>query len=185
MPWYRRSFAPFDFWSKVFGLMGYTFCLTSIAHHYSTPSTGTCPTNRHNHELFYRSRHWWTITPNCHCQWWHNYTANYLDIIFGTSIQETMGDSCLAHQQLCSMQATGNPESGIFGLRKGVMLRSLTISSYHLWTTFSFQCSILGYALSPPLPHLSITFLCHSALHHPCIPDIVTHSIYDSFLLLL
>ena len=53
------------------------------------------------------------------------------------------------------------------------------------WTTFSFQHSILGYALSPPLLHPSIIFPCHSALHHPCVPDIVTHSICDSFRLLL
>ena len=65
------------------------------------------------------------------------------------------------------------------------LLRSLTTSSYRLWTTFSFSHSILGYALSPPLHRLFIVFLCHSALHHPCISVIVTHSIYNSFLLLL
>ena len=69
------------------------------------------------------------------------------------------------------------------------IIASVTISyyfsSYRLWTTFSFSHSILGYVLSPSLHRLFIIFLCHSALHHSCIPVIVTHSICNSFLLLL
>ena len=184
--WYQWSLMPSNFWSKVIGSTGHMFRMTSIAHHYSTPSLCTCSANGHDHKLFYWGRNWGTIATNHHRQWQNDHITNHFNIVIGTTIQETTRNSSyLAHKQLCSTHVTNNSESGIFGFRKGVMLRSLTISSYHLWTTFSFQCSTLGYALSPPLLRPSIIFLCHSALHHPCILVIVTHSICDSFLLLL
>ena len=60
-------------------------------------------------------------------------------IVIGTTIQEAMRDpSHPTNKQLCSMQATGNSESGIFGFRKGVMLWFLIISSYHNGLLFHF-----------------------------------------------
>ena len=132
--------------------MGHTLCLiridqdaTDIAHCHSTSSASTHSpnthfTNRLDHKLFHRSRHQWTITTDRYCRRWHNHPANHLNFVFGSAIQETVRNSP-THKQLRPTKTTGYPESGIFGLRKGVMLRSFTISSYQLWTTFSFSHS--------------------------------------------
>ena len=137
--WDWWSIMPINRWGTAFGLTSDTFCPTSIAYYYSTPSTCTCPANRYNHKLLYGSGNWRTIVTNRHRWRWNNHTANHFDIVIGTTIQEMMGNSSsLTNKQLCSMHVTNNSESGIFGLRKGVMLRSLSISSYHTGLLFHF-----------------------------------------------
>ena len=168
--WDWRNAAPINCGSKTVRTMGHTLCSTSIAHHYSAPSastdfTNTYFANRFDHELFHRSRHWWTIATDRYCRRWHNHPANHLDFVFGSAIQETMRNSP-THKQLHPTKATGYPESGIFGHRKGVMLRSFTISSYRLWTTFLFSHSnsavrslhhfIASSSLSPVIVHCTI-----------------------------
>ena len=56
--------------------------------------------------------------------------------------------------------------------------RGVTISLSYLITDYFFISTQLTW-----LHASSLTSICHSALHHLCIPDIVTHSICDSFLL--
>ena len=168
-------------------MTGHTLCSTSITHHYSTPSASTSFANtyfadRFDHKLFHRSRHWWTIATDRHCRWWHNHTTNHLDFVFGSTIQETTRNPP-THKQLRSTQVTGNPKSRIFGLRKGVMLRSLTISSYRLWTTFSFShsnlavCSLHHFIASSSLSSVIV----HCTIHVFQLLWLIvyaTHSIY-------
>ena len=151
--WDRWSTMSINRWSMTIGSMSNTLHLTSIAHHHPTSSTCTHLADRFNHELFYRSRHWRAVVTDCHCWWWHNHTTRHLYIVIRTTIQEaTRNPSYPMHKQLCSTHVTNNSESGIFRLRKGVMLRSFTISSYHNGLLF----------------HFNIVYLATCSLHHFC-----------------
>ena len=130
------SIVPVSRWSTTIRPTCYALCMTHFAYHHSTSSMCTHSTDRYDHQLLYRTRHRWTIMTNRHCRWRNDYPTNHLDIVIRTTIQEKKRNSA-TNKQLCSTQVTGNSESGIFRLRKGVMLQSyyLILSQQ---TTFSF-----------------------------------------------
>ena len=116
------STTPVSCWSTTIGPTCYALCMTCITYHHLTSSVHTCSTNRYDHQLLYRTRHQWTIATNRHCWWRNDHPTNHLDIVIGTTIQEKKRNSTM-DKQLCPMQKTRNSESGIFRIRKGVMLR--------------------------------------------------------------
>ena len=134
----RWCIMPVSRWSMTIGPTRYVLCTTRIAYHHLTPSTCTCSPDRYDHQLLYGTRHQQTIMTNCHCWWRNNHPTNHLDIVIGTTIQEKKRNS-MTDKQLCSMQKARNSKSGIFGIRKGVMLRFCYVS--HLIITDYFFIS--------------------------------------------